>query len=98
MGRMRRWLSVLALAVLTAGSALVTPQAAQADPYCGIEWGPLDKSVAGHPAPQRPIEKVRAGRHACFNRLVIDIDGRPTACRVRYGSGGRRAGRRRAGT
>lgn len=81
---MRRWITMLALAVLAVGSGLIAPAAANAGPYCGISWGSLPKSVSGHPTPWQPIENVRAGRHACFDRLVIDFDGDPAAYRVRY--------------
>ena len=47
---------------------------AEAAPYCGITWGSLAKSsptmVPG------PITNVRAGRHACYDRLVVDLKGR----------------------
>jgi hypothetical protein len=51
-------------------------------PYCGIWWGSLAKSssrmVAG------PLTNVRAGRHTCFDRLVIDLTGPAPGYDVRY--------------
>ena len=55
---------------------------AQAAPYCGITWGSLAKSrnvmVNG------PITNVRAGRHACFDRMVVDLKGRAAGYSVKY--------------
>lgn len=64
-------------AVAAAGALLFTAPAAapapSAAPYCGITWGSLAKThgsgySAGH------LENVRSGRHACFDRLVLDVD------------------------
>ena len=55
---------------------------AEAAPYCGITWGSLAKSsptmVPG------PITNVRAGRHACYDRLVVDLKGRAPGYTVKY--------------
>jgi hypothetical protein len=63
---------------------------AQAAPYCGITWGSLAKSsstmVTG------PLTNVRAGRHACFDRLVIDLRGKAPGYSVRYVSAVRTEG------
>jgi hypothetical protein len=63
---------------------------AQAAPYCGITWGSLAKSsstmVAG------PVTNVRAGRHACFDRMVIDLKGKAPGYSVRYVSAVRTEG------
>ncbi|TKJ18809.1 hypothetical protein [Blastococcus sp. CCUG 61487] len=76
---------LLVLAVTAAATAAVAPAPAQAAvPYCGITWGSTAKvssvSSAG------TVEGVRAGRHACFDRLVVDLDGHATfgAYDVRY--------------
>jgi hypothetical protein len=69
---------LLVLALTWALSALVLTAPAQAAaPYCGITWGSLAKS-AGHNDPGGPgdqVTAVRAGRHTCYDRLVIDIGG-----------------------
>jgi hypothetical protein len=77
---------LLVLAVTTALAALVLAPAAQAaTPSCGITWGSLAKSAA---APARNmVLDVRAGQHACFDRLVVDLGGRDLGFRsydVRY--------------
>jgi hypothetical protein len=61
----------LALAVMLAAVALVVPAAAQAGTSCGIRWGSLDK--AAQMTETAPMVNVRAGRHACFDRLVVDV-------------------------
>jgi hypothetical protein len=80
---MARAVSALAASV----ALLVVPAAAQstqaaAAPYCGITWGSLAKS-SGTTVTGR-ITGVRAGRHACYDRLVIDMTGRPPGFDVRY--------------
>jgi hypothetical protein len=64
--------------------ALFVPAASAATPYCGITWGSQPEA-----APQMgpgPVVGARAGRHACFDRLVIDIANRtePTGYTVQY--------------
>ena len=69
-------LIVLALTSVLAALAVTLPAQAAASPYCGITWGSLDKASnagnGGH------VDEVRAGRHACYDRLVIDITGTTT--------------------
>jgi hypothetical protein len=78
-----------------AGGAVAPAVAAQADkaaaPYCGIVWGSLPESRTGMTT--RPITNVRAGRHACFDRLVVDLAAAPAGVLagrlgydVRYGA------------
>lgn len=62
--------------------ALVAPSAHARSPYCGLTWGSLAKvsdstSVAA-------LTNVRAGRHACFDRMVIDFAGDSDGYDVRY--------------
>jgi hypothetical protein len=75
--------------VLTAVlAALVVPGTAQAAPYCGITWGSLPKQAGNHaPALQgTELTAVRAGQHACYDRLVLDVTGstRVASFSVRY--------------
>lgn len=56
-----------------------------ATPYCGIWWGSLDKATtAGYTS--GTVENVRAGRHTCFDRMVIDVEDVPGSLgyQVRY--------------
>jgi hypothetical protein len=65
------------LAVTAATAAVVAPAPAQAaDPYCGITWGSLPK--AANASDTEMVNDVRAGRHACFDRLVVDLGGQDT--------------------
>jgi hypothetical protein len=66
--RLLAWLAVLSL--LFAGTVLVAPSAAAA-PACGQAWSSLAKSDPGMTAGR--LTDVRAGRHACFDRLVLDV-------------------------
>lgn len=51
--------------------------------WCGISWGSLPKTSTSTAMPGTVIG-VRAGRHACFDRLVIDVRGRVAGHDVRY--------------
>jgi hypothetical protein len=65
---------VLVLAAVAAVVlGLVTPAAA-ATPYCGITWGSLPKADDGLSAPGVALTGVRTGRHACYDRLVLDLN------------------------
>jgi hypothetical protein len=64
-------LTALAVAVL----GLVAPASASAAPFCGLTWGSLDKSTTGGTG---YLDDVRAGRHACYDRLVLDVLGNPS--------------------
>ncbi|PZF83453.1 AMIN-like domain-containing (lipo)protein [Jiangella anatolica] len=79
---MRRTIATLA-ALLTAGLAfLAGPAAAEAAPYCGLRWGSLPETAAA--TDTAPLTGVRAGRHACFDRLVLDFAGDADGYSVRY--------------
>ncbi len=54
------------------------PAATAADaPYCGVTWGSLQKSAVS--LSPHPIVSARVGKHDCFDRLVIDLQGMPAA-------------------
>lgn len=57
----------------------------QASPYCGIWWGSLARTN-GTTLTTGTVTGVRAGRHTCFDRLVIDVDRVPQSLTydVRY--------------
>ena len=79
---------LLVLALIAAVAAVALPATAQAAPYCGITWGSLAKH-AGNSAPALPgseLAAVRAGQHACYDRLVLDVAGstRVASYRVEY--------------
>ncbi|MEZ0448821.1 AMIN-like domain-containing (lipo)protein [Cellulomonas sp. ICMP 17802] len=69
--------------VLLVGALLVVPaSSASAAPFCGQVWGSLEKSAPG--LSQAPVVNVRTGRHACYDRLVIDVAGGVGGYTVRY--------------
>jgi hypothetical protein len=51
-------------------------------PYCGIRWGSLPEQRK--PGSTGVVTDVRAGRHACFDRLVLDVSGDVNGYLVRY--------------
>jgi hypothetical protein len=79
---------LLVLAVTAAVAALVLAVPAQAAaPYCGITWGSLAKQgpAGTGAAAGQTLTGVRAGRHECYDRLVLDIHGTaPRSWRVEY--------------
>ncbi len=89
---MRYWRTLLvvglAAVVLDVGVTAPIPAAqavatsATATPYCGLRWGSL---LEQHTATAvAPLVNVRAGRHACFDRLVVDASGKADGYRVEY--------------
>ena len=72
-------LSILTFATLLGGVST----ASAAAPYCGIIWGSQEKAVLQ--GSQAPITNARTGRHDCWDRLVIDLNGTPpSGYHVRY--------------
>jgi hypothetical protein len=79
---MRRWLAAAVAAVALGIVGWVGPASAADSPYCGIRWGSLAKQAA--PTGSSQLTGVRAGQHACFDRLVLDLSGRGGFYDVRY--------------
>ena len=76
MGKILR--RVAALAALLTMAGLLAPSASAA-PYCGIAWGSLPKAGPNYAYTTATINNVRAGRHDCYDRLVVDMAGGPAA-------------------
>ena len=55
---------------------------ASSSAYCGITWGSLAKITGNMSSSQ--IVNVRSGRHDCFDRLVIDLNGKGAGWRAEY--------------
>ncbi len=72
---LRALLATMAVLVLTTAMGLWSPVSAQAHSSCAVRWGSLPR--AGEPLSMTtaPITDIRAGRHACFDRLVVDVAG-----------------------
>lgn len=82
MRRTSRLLLLPVIGVLLLFTLAAAP-AQSAKPYCGIWWGSLAKVASGDPVAE-PITDVRAGRHSCYDRLVVDLVGPLQAYQVRY--------------
>ena len=65
-------LLVVLAALVAVVAGLVSPAAAAA-PYCGITWGSQAKAMDR--GDTESLNDIRAGRHACFDRLVVDVGG-----------------------
>lgn len=85
-----RILALLAGAVLTtgvlAGPAQASPTRHGEQPFCGQVWGSLPEGREMSTS-TAVVTDVRAGRHVCFDRLVIDLGGtadRALSYDVRY--------------
>ena len=75
MRKILRRTAALAALLITAGLLLVP--SASAAPYCGITWGSLPKAGPSYAHTTATINNVRAGRHDCYDLLVIDMGGGP---------------------
>jgi hypothetical protein len=78
---MRR--TLLILGVIGMALALLAPAAGAATPYCGITWGSLPKGDFSQGSLGDTL-RVRAGRHECFDRLVVDVSGDEPGYHVMY--------------
>lgn len=74
---------VLLATVLLTGAALPAGSAPAAAPFCAITWGSLERAEPPLLSAST-VQDVRAGRHACFDRLVVDLAGPATGYDVRY--------------
>jgi hypothetical protein len=76
---------VLALTLAGVPAAAVSSASTSAAATCATttaRWGSLAKSLGR--MTEAPITNVHAGRHACFDRMVVDIRGRGAGFRVAY--------------
>jgi hypothetical protein len=65
---------VLTLAVSIAPVAAVTAAPTASASACEAQWGSLVKERA--PYTSKQITNIRSGRHHCFDRMVVDINGK----------------------
>jgi hypothetical protein len=79
MKKIQTWLVAL---VMAAGLGLIAPGPASAASYCGIAWGSLAKTNAAMSG--APVTNVRTGQQPCFDRLVIDLNGKVAGYTVKY--------------
>lgn len=71
--------TIVGLLVAATGLPAATAHAA---PYCGITWGSLPKSAASYSTKQ--LTNIRTGQHACYDRMVLDMNGAAAGYDVRY--------------
>lgn len=69
-------------AAATASAASATTAATTTCATTTAHWGSLTKSL--NRLSPAPITNVRAGRHTCFDRMVVDIRGKGAGYTVRY--------------
>jgi hypothetical protein len=83
---MKRSVAVLTALTVTLTTALsLAPARAlapAAEPACSVRWGSQPRAVPTGSA--GTLADVRAGGHACFDRLVLDVDGDVDGYFVRY--------------
>jgi hypothetical protein len=78
---MKRWAAVLSVLVGAVVALGVAPPASGA-PFCGTTWGSLSRQAGDLSASN--VVGVRAGRHACYDRLVVDLAHGGAGYRVSY--------------
>ncbi|GGV73046.1 hypothetical protein FHS32_005367 [Streptomyces albaduncus] len=67
-------LALVGTALATAAvPAVATPTAAVRTTACPTGWGGLAKSDAD--TTTTPVRNIRTGRHACYDRMVVDLPG-----------------------
>jgi len=79
---MNRTAAFLTAIALAAAPALVATPASAAAPYCGIRWGANPETRSAGSTGE--LADVRTGRHACFDRMVLDVTGDVDGYVVRY--------------
>jgi hypothetical protein len=70
---MTRSRTLVTLVSALAALGVVAPASASAAPSCGITWGSQAKSLNAHDPGDDLVHDVRAGRHDCYDRVVVDI-------------------------
>jgi hypothetical protein len=84
MGRSRILKIVAVAAVAIGGLSLMTQAGATTKSYCGFVWGSLPKDGGPVDSTPSPLTNIRAGRHACYDRIVFDIAGPAPGYHVEY--------------
>lgn len=73
---------ILGLVAMLAIAALTAPPASAHGTSCSVVWGSLVKSSTA--AGNGQVVGVRTGRHTCYDRFVIDLNGSADGYRVEY--------------
>ena len=81
----RRLIDLLCIVVLVAAFGLIEAGTASAGaPYCGLVWGSGARSGTGAASMSGDVAGARLGRHACYDRLVLDVSGPVSSWSVGY--------------
>ena len=81
-----RWTAsagIIALSLALAPAAVAQAPTAAAAPSCSVSWGSAD-TASGDLSAAASITNVRSGRHACYDRLVVNLSGRLAGYSVKY--------------
>ncbi|WP_411286141.1 hypothetical protein [Lapillicoccus sp.] len=80
--------SIMAALFAATASVGLTATTASAAPSCALTWGSLPKeaslSVPSDPTISSALVNVRSGRHACYDRLVLDVRSGGAAASATY--------------
>jgi hypothetical protein len=80
--------AALTIAVTVLSTLLVATTAnAAASPACQVGWGSQPKTTMVQSSQAGAVTDVRAGRHECYERLVIDFDAGAGRSDVKYVAG-----------
>jgi hypothetical protein len=80
-----------ALTTAAAAATLALPSSSAQATGCSVTWGSLEKRVTN--TTHVGLTGVRAGRHTCYDRLVLDLTRPGEGYRVRYVTAVRDQGR-----
>ncbi len=85
---MRRLVKTTLLGLVVAVTLATVPAQAGTQPYCGLSWGSLPEQHRVNTYTTASVENLRAGRHECFDRIVVDLgadpQGRPASNAIGY--------------
>jgi hypothetical protein len=85
---MRRLVKTTLLGLVVAVTLATVPAQAGTQPYCGLSWGSLPERHRVNTYTTASVENLRAGRHECFDRIVVDLgadpQGRPASNAIGY--------------
>ncbi len=77
-------LLLLAAAVLGLLVLPAVPVGAAPETSCTVTWGSMPKAAGPPTSPSSEVRDIRTGRHDCYDRFVVDLDGPASGYRVRY--------------
>ena len=88
---MKKTAIATAITAAAAAATITIPSSTAQAAGCSASWGSTAKSVTNYT--HRTLTGLRAGRHDCYDRLVLDLNAGGEGFRVRYVSAVRDQGR-----